>query len=69
MSKPLSGEFVRIEIEFELPQNTTIEACCRLVMNQMRASPEWEEPGGTGLLNYVCHDRKLRIVSAVVREA
>lgn len=69
MSKPLSGELVRIEIEFGRPGNHTLEECCRLVLNQMRAEPEWENPGGTGQLNYVRFDQRLRIVGASVRDA
>jgi hypothetical protein len=37
-------------------------------MHQMKAKPIWRdgEEAGTGQLNYVCHDRSLRVVSAKV---
>jgi hypothetical protein len=57
-------ERVRITIDFKRPSNHSLEDCCKLVMNQMRATPEWDEPAGTGALNYVCHDSSLEAVSA-----
>jgi hypothetical protein len=61
-------EKVRIEVEFESPGGQSLEECCKLVMLQMRAKPNWPdgEDVGTGHLNYVCHDRSLRIVSAKI---
>lgn len=57
---------VRIEIEFEQPGGHSLGECIMLVMNQMRAPPEWPEGqhGGTGLLNYVCYDNTLRCCAA-----
>lgn len=57
-------ERVCIEIEFDRPGSHTLEECARLVMNQMRAPPKWEEEAGTGLLNYVCYHSSLRLRSA-----
>lgn len=57
---------VCIEIEFEQPGGHGLDECIKLVMLQMRATPQWPEgeQGGTGLLNYVCHDRSMKVVSA-----
>lgn len=62
-------ERVQITVDFEKPGNTSMEECCRLVMHQMRSKPEWEDPAGTGQLNYVCHDRTMRIVKAEIKES
>lgn len=58
------AERVRIEIEFERPGSHSLDDCIRLVMNQMREQPKWEDGAGTGLLNYVCYDRSMHIRSA-----
>lgn len=58
------AEMVRIEVQFVRPQGASLEDCAKLVMNQMKASPQWEKPEGTGLLNYVCFDSHLRLISA-----
>lgn len=62
------SEKVRITIEFELPHGHSLAECEGLVLNQMKAPPEWEERAGTGLLNYVCYDRTLRVVAASIGE-
>ena len=66
-SRYIDGEVVmgkvRVTVEFDDPGHP-LEDCMKLVMNQMRAIPEWEEMAGTGRLNYVCHDPELRIVAA-----
>jgi len=60
------GERVRITVEFERPGNHTLEECAGLVRHQMKAKPRWDDPAGTGLLNYVCFDKTLDIVSATL---
>lgn len=59
---------VAVTIEFELPFNRTVTECADLVLKQMRVQPVWDEPGGTGNLNYVCYDRTMEIVSAKIVE-
>lgn len=65
----LTGEYVRIEVRFARPQGADLADCMKLVLNQMRASPEWDEPAGTGGLNYVCYDHELRITTAMIESA
>lgn len=65
----MKTELIRIEIEFERPGSHSLEECVKLVLHQMRAKPIWDEPAGTGHLNYVCYDKKLRTVGARILEA
>lgn len=55
---------VRIEIEFEMPPGHSLTDCIRLVTHQMQTPPEWDDPAGTGSLNYVCYDKTLRVTRA-----
>lgn len=62
-------ERVRVTVEMELPQSTDLNDIASLVLNQMRLAPVWDDPAGTGHLNYICHDRTMRIVSAEIYDA
>lgn len=62
-------ERVQVTVDFEKPGDVSLEDCCLLVMHQMQARPEWDDPAGTGQLNYVCHDRTIRIVKAEIKES
>lgn len=67
----MGDERVSITIEFKRPGGggrcaTSIEECIGLVMNQMRAKPIWEDPSGTGHLNYVCLDTTMEVTEAKI---
>lgn len=63
------NERIRVTIEFELPHGASATACADLVLHQMRASPVWGDPAGTGHLNYICYDQTMRVTSTEILDS